>query len=79
MSTEVDCPRVQQLVVKGPLDFWRILAHWAIWQLEVGDAKCAVQFCVVDVQATVNHSLYYRSRSAPHPVLFAVSTVHLVK
>uniref|UniRef100_A0A915KML7 Uncharacterized protein n=1 Tax=Romanomermis culicivorax TaxID=13658 RepID=A0A915KML7_ROMCU len=35
-------------------------------------------FCVVDVQATVDHSLYYRSHSARTPVLFAV-TPHLVK
>uniref|UniRef100_A0A915KHG4 Uncharacterized protein n=1 Tax=Romanomermis culicivorax TaxID=13658 RepID=A0A915KHG4_ROMCU len=39
---------------------------------------CAVQFCVFDVQATVNHSLYYRSHSARAPLLFAV-TSRLVK
>uniref|UniRef100_A0A915KDG8 Uncharacterized protein n=1 Tax=Romanomermis culicivorax TaxID=13658 RepID=A0A915KDG8_ROMCU len=36
-------------------------------------SKRSAQFCVVDVEATVDHSLYYRSPSAPHPVLFAVT------
>uniref|UniRef100_A0A915JFB0 Secreted protein n=1 Tax=Romanomermis culicivorax TaxID=13658 RepID=A0A915JFB0_ROMCU len=35
----------------------------------------AVQFCVVDVQATVDHPLYYCYYRAPRPVLSAVTSI----
>uniref|UniRef100_A0A915JCW2 Uncharacterized protein n=1 Tax=Romanomermis culicivorax TaxID=13658 RepID=A0A915JCW2_ROMCU len=43
-------------------------------QGDTGANERAVQFCVVDIQATVDHPLYYRCTQLHAPILSAVTS-----